>query len=162
MKTAVPEKSAAVEATGMPRSGRSRWSIFTPILGVFAALLPVGLCPACWPAYAGVFGAFGLGFLLDRTYLLPFTTVLLGFALFALAFRAKSRRGYGPFVLGILSAGLMLTFKFAYVLVPLAYAGLAGFLAASLWNAWPKQENKAGSCPKCVGQAPAVETGNAP
>lgn len=146
---------------GYPQNGRHWWRFSASLPVVGAALLPVGFCPACWPAYAGVLGAFGLGFLLDRAYLLPLTTALFGLALLALAFRAKSRRGYGPFVLGVLSAGLMLTFKFAYSLAPIAYAGLAGFLAASLWNAWPKQENKAGSCPKCVGEVPAVETGNA-
>lgn len=152
----------ATQPDGYPNNERHWWRFSASLPAVGAAFLPVGFCPACWPAYAGVLGALGLGFLLDRTYLLPLTTALFGLALLALAFRAKSRRGYGPFVLGVLSAGLMLAFKFAYVLAPLAYAGLAGFLAASLWNAWPKQENKAGSCPKCVGQAPVVETENAP
>jgi|GEM_PF-2330127 len=32
---------------------------------------PQGRCPACWPAYAGVLSALGLGFLLESAYLLP-------------------------------------------------------------------------------------------
>lgn len=141
----------ATQPDGYHQNGRQWWHFSASLPAVGAALLPVGFCPACWPAYAGVLGALGLGFLLDRAYLLPLTTALFGLALFALAFRAKSRRGYGPFVLGVLSAGLMLTFKFVYALTPLVYAGLAGFVVASFWNAWLKQESKAGSCPKCVG-----------
>jgi hypothetical protein len=37
-----------------------------------------GVCPACWPAYAGILGSLGLGFLLDSTSLLPVTVALFG------------------------------------------------------------------------------------
>jgi len=142
--------------------GRGSWRFLVSVPSIGAALLPVGVCPACWPAYAGILGSLGLGFLLESTYLLPVTIALLGLALFALAFRARSHRGYGPLVLGIASVGFVLAFKFAYASNPLVYAGLFGLVAACMWNAWPKRKSEVGSCPKCVQQEPAIETKNAP
>ena len=143
-------------------SGRGWWRFLASLPGVGAALLPVGLCPACWPAYAGILGSLGLGFLLESMHLLPLTIGLLGLALFTLVFRARARRGYGPLVLGIASACPVLTFKFVYGFDPLAYAGLLGLVAASAWNAWPKRKSEVGSCPKCVQREPAIESKNAP
>ena len=142
--------SRAVASERLGRTGSGWWRSMLSLPGVGAALLPIGHCPACWPAYAAILGSFGLGFLLDSTYLLPFPILLLGFALFAFAFRARTRRGYGPFGLATASVGFILTFKFAYVVDPLVYAGLLGLVAASLWNAWPRRERLAGSCPNCA------------
>ncbi len=139
--------SASLPSSG---GGSRWWRTLASLPGVGAALLPVGTCPACWPAYAAILGSLGLGFLLDSTYLLPVTMALLALALVSLAFRAKARRGYGPLGLGIASAGFVLVFKFAYVVNPLVYAGLLGLVAASFWNAWPRKRGLTGSCPKCV------------
>ena len=138
-----PASQIAVALEHMGRSNycagseRHGWPFSASLPAVGATLLPVGFCPACWPAYAGVLGTLGLGFLLDRAYLLPLTTVLFGVALFALGFRAQGRRGHGPFLLGTLCAALALVFKFAYPILLLSYTGLAGFITAALWNAWP-------------------------
>jgi hypothetical protein len=106
-------------------------------------------------------GSLGLGFLLESAYLLPVTIGFLGLALFALAFRATTRRGYGPFVLGTASVGSVLVFKFAHAVAPFVYAGLFGLVAASVWNAWPKRKSETGSCPKCVPQDSAVKSRSA-
>ena len=143
-------------------SGRGWWRFLASLPSAGAALLPVGVCPACWPAYAGILGSLGLGFLLESTYLLPVTIGFLGFALFSLAFRAKTRRGYGPLVLGIASVCFVLAFKFGYAFDPLVYAGILGLVASSVWNVWPKRGSMTGSCPKCVQQEPTIETKNAP
>ena len=55
--------------------------------------------------------------MMQTAYLLPLTVLALVLALAALGFRARRRRGYGPFVVGIVAA-------FALV-------------GASLWNSWP-------------------------
>ena len=141
--------------------GPGRWGFLASLPGVGAGLLPVGVCPACWPAYAGILGSLGLGFLLESAYLLPVTIGFFGLALFALAFRAKTRRGYGPFGLGTAAVGSVLLFKFAYAADPLVYAGLFGLVAASVWNAWPKRQRETGSCPKCVSQDSSMETRSA-
>ncbi|MDP3937447.1 MAG: hypothetical protein Q8R92_04840 [Deltaproteobacteria bacterium] len=142
--------------------GPHRWRIAASLPGVGAALLPIGACPACWPVYGGVLGSLGLGFLLQSSYLLPVSVALLGFALFALAFRAGSRRGYGPFALGIASITLILVFKFGYVLDAPVYAGLAGLVAASAWNGWPTGKKEARSCSKCAPVERAIAIENSP
>lgn len=151
----VPAIAAALRGSGAPlrrRSDRSWWRALAALPGTGAALLPVGLCPACWPAYAGLLGTLGLGFLLESAYLLPVTTALLGLALVALGYRAPGRRGYRPLALGIASAGTILGFKFTYPSPPLVYVGLLGLVAASVWNTWPKRKPDSGSCPACRGE----------
>jgi len=83
------------------------------IPGIGVSLLPKLACPLCWPAYAGLLSSVGLGFLISSKYLLPLTGAFLVLAVGALAFRAKHRHGYGPFVLGIVSAVGVLIGKFA-------------------------------------------------
>ena len=64
--------------------------------GIGVSLLPKLICPICWPAYAGVVSALGLGFLISTRYLLPMTAVFLGITAAALGFRASRRHGHGP------------------------------------------------------------------
>jgi len=123
---------------------------FAALPGIGAALLPIGTCPACWPAYAGLLGSLGLGFLLDVTYLLPLTVGLFALALFALAWRASTRRGYRPFVVGLLGSAIALTGKFVLLVDPLVYVGVAGLLVASVWNGWPRRVTPSGSCASCA------------
>jgi hypothetical protein len=139
------------------RNGRGWWRFLAPLPGVGAGVLPVGVCPACWPAYAGILGSLGLGFLLDSAYLLPLTIVLFGLALLPLALRARG--GRGPLALGVTSALVVLSFKFLRESDPLVYAGLAGLLIASLWNAWPAKSR--GFCPKCARAEPGQEQASA-
>lgn len=137
-----PARAAARDSSG--------WWFLTSLPGAGAALLPVGACPACWPAYAGILGSLGLGFLFNSAYVLGATIGFLGLALFGLAFRARTRRGYGPFILGLASVSWVLTFKFAFLSYPLVYAGLAGLVAASVWNVWPKKTDEKASSPRCA------------
>ena len=140
-------------AGGATRSWRATLAV-VPGLGV--TLLPLGTCPACWPAYAGFLGSLGLGFLLSETYLLPVTAALLVLAVASLAYRARSRYGYGPFVVGSMAAGLALTGKFFAASDSLLYAGLTLLVCASVWNAWPRRTPSAGSCAACV--SPQLES----
>jgi hypothetical protein len=129
--------------------------------GIAFAFLPKLACPACWPAYAGLLRSVGLGFLLDTAYLFPLTAMFLVLAVGELAFRAQTRRGFGPFAVGLVAAAVVLVGKFAFDSNPAMYGGIGLLVAASLWNAWPKGKNSVGSCPKCVQQEPAIETKNA-
>jgi len=132
-----------------PRKGwRSSLAI---VPGIGAALLPKLACPACWPAYAGLLGSLGLGFLLDEAWLLPLTAAFLALAVGALAFRAPGRRGYGPFALGLVASGAVLGGKFALESDWTMGAGIALLVAASLWNAWPRRSPVA--CPACATSA---------
>ncbi|MCH8047976.1 MAG: hypothetical protein IID44_30135 [Planctomycetes bacterium] len=89
------------------------------------------------PAYAGLLGSMGLAFLLQNVYLLPITVVAMVVVVGALGFRANRRRGYGPLVLGVVAASLLLVGKFALDMAPMLYAGIVLLIVASVWNSWP-------------------------
>jgi mercuric ion transport protein len=82
--------------------------------GIGVSLLPKLMCPVCWPAYAGILSALGLGFLISAKYLLSLTVLFLAMTSFALGFRASRRQGYGPLWVGLLAAALILTGKFYF------------------------------------------------
>ena len=132
-----------------PTSSRFSWrSVVASAPGAGLALLPKAVCPACWPAYAGFLSALGLGFLMETRYLLPLTALFLVIALSFLAFRAPGRRGYGPFVAGVAASGLLMIGKFVFDSGVAMYAGVAGLMAASLWNSWPRKVPASG-CASC-------------
>lgn len=135
----------ASTATSENRGFRSGLAA-VPAIGL--AFLPKVACPACWPAYAGVLSSLGLGFLMDSTWLLPLTALFLALAVGALAFRARRRRGFGPFFVGLLAATVVLVGKFGRESDLAMYAGLGLLVAASLWNTWPRRATPA--CPSCI------------
>lgn len=136
----------------------SGWrSSLATVPGIAFAFLPKLACPACWPAYAGLLSSVGLGFLIDTAYLLPLTTVFLVLAVGALAVRAQTRKGYGPFAMGVGAAIAVLVGKFVFDSNTAMYSGIGLLIAASLWNAWPKTKGNVDSCPKCGRQDAAIE-----
>ena len=116
------------------------WRSFAAVLpGVGASLLPKLTCPLCWPAYAGLLTALGLGFLMSERYLFGVITVFLIVSVGALAFRHRERRGVAPAALGVAGAAVVLLGKFRFESMPAMYAGLSVLIAASLWNSWPRK-----------------------
>jgi mercuric ion transport protein len=103
----------------------------------------------------------GLGFLLNTAYLFPLTAGFLVLAVGALAFRARSRRGYGPFRVGVAAAVVLLVGKFGFKSNAAMYGGIGLLVAASVWNAWPKRKESVSPCPECVRQDPAMGSKNA-
>jgi hypothetical protein len=106
--------------------------------GALLSALPVVGCPSCWPAYAGVLSSLGVPFLMDATWLLPFTIGALVLALVALGFRATQRRGFGPFVLGVAASTGIVLGKFVLDMNTLVYVATALLAGASVWNSWPR------------------------
>lgn len=127
------------------------WSGATGLMAGGVAALPVLTCPLCWPAYAGLLSSLGLSFLIYSKYLLPVVAVLLALSLGSLAFRARQRRGYAPFALGLLAAAVILGGKFAWESEWLLYSGISLLVAASVWNSWPLRAIEQ-TCPACVAQ----------
>jgi hypothetical protein len=123
--------------------------------GIALAFLPKLACPACWPALSGVFASLGLGFLLDAAYLLPLTATFLALALAALAYRARRRRGYGPFAVGLAAAAVVMIGKFLFESDWALYGGVSLLIAASLWNAWPRRDGLA-ACRANPADVPSV------
>lgn len=122
--------------------------IFFAVPGAGLSFLPFGGCPACWPLYAGVLSTLGCGFLLSSAYLLPLTVLFLFFSVLFLAHRARARRGYGPFALGLIAAILIPWGKFAQESSVLVYAGVGLLLSSSIWNSWPQPAAR--PCPRCA------------
>lgn len=160
---AAEDIAQALQAGGQPPSvATSGWqSSLATVPAIAFAFFPKLACPACWPAYAGLLSSAGLGFLLDTAYLFPLTAVFLILALAALAFRARTRRGYGPFTTGLAAAIVILTGKFAFDSNMAMYGGIGLLIAASVWNTWPIRKDEAGACPECLQPVSAAETRNA-
>ena len=142
-----------------PGPPQRRWrGAFAALPAVGASLLPIGTCPACWPAYAGLLGSLGLGFLFSSTYLMPLMAAMLGITVASLAFGANSRRGFGPFTLGLVGAAVALVGKFALSLNLVLYAGIGLLVAGSVWNSWPRNATTTDSCPTCARQEGQLNT----
>lgn len=136
----VPELSQVVQSLKHSQSQRFSWPRLAASLPTLVAVLPILHCPACWPAYAGVLSALGLGVIWQAAYLLPITILFLTSALFALGYKARSRHGYVPMMLGLVAAVAVLAGKFWLGSDPVTYMALSVLLLASVWNAWPRKE----------------------
>jgi len=97
--------------------------ILIALPGIGAALLPNATCPACWPVYAGILSSLGLGFLMTGSYFYLFIGILLSISLFSLAYKAKTRRGYIPFWIGLLSAAIIIGGKYYMLSDYVFYSG---------------------------------------
>ena len=130
--------------------------ILTALPGIGAALLPKAACPACWPVYAGILSSVGLGFLMTGPYFFLFIGLLLSASLFSLAYKAKSRRGYLPFGMGLLSAVIIIAGKYYTLSDYVFYSGAFFLIVASVWNNIPKKHSHTSNngetiveCPNC-------------
>ena len=119
---------------------RTRKQALLALPGIGVAMLPKLACPVCWSAYAGLLSSIGLGFLISAIYLLPLTIPFLTVTVATLAYRAKDRRGFGPFLLGLFAAIGILLGKFLWESNAAIYSGVGTLIVASLWNAWPRHE----------------------
>lgn len=146
-----------------PRTGdagkkvsRGGWkAIPAAIPGIGAALLPNLTCPACWPAYAGLLSALGVGFVDYTPWLLPLTSGLMGVALLSLGYRARIRGDYRPFLVGIAGAAVLMIGRFVLESDGVTYAGVALFIGASAWNALRPRRKDGSTCPSCRPDEPA-------
>jgi hypothetical protein len=140
MHGGVPPLDKIVEALTQSAAGSGISGLFAAVPTTGAFLLPIGTCPACWPAYAAFLGSLGLGFLLSERYLLPVAGIFIIATLTAFSYRASARRGYGPFLIGVASAAIAVVGKFFLVSTPILSLGLVGLFAAAVWNAWPRRQ----------------------
>ncbi len=145
---APPAALIAAALAGPSQDGVSKRNFLALLPSIGTALAPKLVCPACWPAYAGLLSALGLGFINYSPYLLPLTLVFLVAVLATLAWRAGTRRGFAPLALGALATAIILAGKFRFDSDAATYTGVALLVAASLWNSWPRR-NRAASCSEC-------------
>ena len=144
---------------------KSRWWGNFGVLPVIGTVFLPGIsCPACWPAYAGLLSALGLGFVNYTRYLLPLTLLGLFLALASLWVRVRRGSGIGPLVLGSAAAVAIIAGRFVFTWQPATFAGVALLIAASIWNL-RSRKNVGVTCPKCVptpNAAPATGTQTIP
>jgi uncharacterized membrane-anchored protein len=126
------------------------------IPGAAVSLLPILACSLCWPAYAALISSLGLGFLASTTYLLPVTGALLAVAVVGLGLQIESKR-YRPFVMGLVSVGMILPGKFLIGSNLMTYGGVALLVIASAWSLVPRRSADSASCSTC---APSSEGGH--
>lgn len=75
--------------------------------------------------------------MMNTLYVLPLTVMCLIVALVCLGFRARSRRGYGPLIIGTAASAMMIGGKFRFANDYVTFLGIALLIAASVWNSWP-------------------------
>jgi hypothetical protein len=117
--------------THSPAKNAANWA-FTPML--LLALVPK--CPLCWPVYAAVFGALGLGSLLRPLWLLPLAGLGTGAIVARVALAARHNRRYAPLWVAIPAAALFFAGKYIFGLAPAGWIG-AALLGGSLFMARP-------------------------
>lgn len=118
--------------------------------GIGGAVMAKLACPACWPIYAGVLGSLGIGAVALEPFLLPLGGLFLAVAIASLGYRARSRRGYGPLMLGIAAAVALAVGELILHSEVLAYGGVVFLMGASVWNAWPGRPASVASCTDCA------------
>lgn len=150
----VPTIDMIATALGAKRTTKGSRSWLVSLPAVLVALLPSLTCPACWPAYAGLLSSLGLPFLNYTPLLTLLTVVALAAAVLALGLRANTRRGFGPLLVGILAAALVVLGKFVVQLSFAAYGGIGLLIAASVWNSWPIATPEKRTCPACALNSP--------
>ena len=96
--------------------------------GIGGSLVATLACPLCWPMYAGVLAAFGVGGVTYSTLALPGAS---------LWYPASQRRGYRPLLLGIAGTGLLLAGELVVGSEVVTFSGVGVVIVASVWNAWP-------------------------
>jgi len=111
---------------------------FASLPSIAVALLPKLTCPICWPAYTALLGSIGVSFVNYTPIMLPVLAAFLSVSLLALAYRARIRRGFGPFWLGLGASLLILGGKFWAENDAAVYLGSGLLVGASLWNMSPR------------------------
>jgi mercuric ion transport protein len=130
----VPPVEAIAKAITSKPSGitRSRFGGFMAgLAAVGVALLPKIACPICWPAYAGLLSAVGLGFLIQGNNFLIVSMIFLGLALAVFALRGKNRHNFMPFWPAFVGVFLIIPGKFLWNNMLMFYAG-AVFLTVAI------------------------------
>jgi hypothetical protein len=139
------------------RRGRFR-AVVASLPAIGTALLPKLTCPLCWPAYAAVLSALGLGFVDYTPYLLPATLAFLAIAVGTLAIGARRTGRLAPLALGLTSSVVVLVGKFAVDSGWVTDAGIA-LLVGAIFLAARARTVQPAPCPSCAaaGNEPKIQ-----
>lgn len=125
-------------------------------IGSIGALLAAIAAPCCFPLFAAVGTAAGLGVLGQFEGII--LQIFQGFALLTLAglaFSFRENRNPAPLIIGALSCAALGYHFYRSFSLPLLYAGLLGLIAATVWNylisRWQRRPllQSTITCPQC-------------
>ncbi len=111
-----------------------------PLGTIFAALCCIGT-----PALLAFLSSIGIGFIINDAILLPLLVLFLAVSLMGLYYSYKSHGERWPLILGGISSLFIVLFVYGWFLKPMVYLGLAGIIAASVWNIVLKRHIRLGS-----------------
>ncbi len=110
---------------------RGEVQILKQISGSLGSVVAGACCLGFAPFLAGL-SAIGAGFLISDLVLIPRFVVFLAITLWGLWASRKRHNRPGPFFLG--TGAAIIAFAALWFFGPLAYAGLAALVAASVWD----------------------------
>lgn len=148
---AAPPVDTIVSALSRNQSGTMSsklGGIIAALPAISIAFLPKVVCPICWPVYAGILSALGLGFLIEGRNLLILSIMFLGLAAAIFAARGKRRRNFIPFWTAMAGIFLLLPAKFLWNNQYMFYAGVMLLTTAVILDLLPW--NKLTTCQNCV------------
>ena len=110
---------------------------------IFASLCCLGVS-----ALVSFATAIGLGFLINDAVLLPLLILFLGVTLAGLVLSFRRHHRLQALILGTVSAVGLFVFSFVSQSKPLAYASIAGLVAASILNMLLHRHTRSTGAPK--------------
>lgn len=122
-----------------------KMNIIALISAIGAALTAKLACPICWPAYAALASALGLGFLINTKNLLIISIIFLLVAIGVLYGQCRKRKNFRPFWIGLVGASFILVGKFVLDNLIVLYGGAILLIFACIHNildSWLKREEK--------------------
>jgi len=103
--------------------------------GAMTLLLPAGLCPGCWPAYAAVLSSLGAGFLLKTSYEASIAVALFAVGVASHSYHVRRTARYTTLLLALAGASTALAGKFILGAPAVQYIGLFAFVLSAVWAA---------------------------
>lgn len=153
--TGVPEATQVARhlQDADPQAARTLGAL-APLLATAGALLPALSCPLCWPAYAGLLSALGLGFFDYTPWLAPLSAVLVLTTLVALGLGVRRHGDRRPLVVGLVGAAALLIGYLDPGSQWLTRIAAAALVVAGLWNF---RAPRTSSCESCTTSVPAED-----
>jgi len=138
--SSTPEETRQGADVNQDSSGSKNWlRSLAMVPAAVLPLLPSATCPACLAAYAGVFSALGLGFVLNERVLAPLIVLFLVIGIVSVAWSTRSHQRLGPLVATLLGSAAIVMGRLTGHVHILLYGGAALLIAASAWNLWLKR-----------------------
>ncbi len=122
----------------------------TTLLTIGSALLVIApKCPVCFLAYFGIFGVATASVSVYRNWLPMVTASWLALTVATLAFQRRRQPQYGPALLGVVAALVLLSGKFILDNQALIGTGFVALVAAVIWRLWFQKTRPAEICAQC-------------